>query len=147
MQSEIGLWVGFCIGCDFREPRARHHDARRGNRIFVERVKAGRINGMCDCEIIRVHNEELRIGGIPQAFRDSFHLSRETRCCKQKKERDQPVVQSHAWLLRACEESLAHASVSPPASMLADSEDRSQQKNDEHAQRDQSVSAVFFSKK
>jgi hypothetical protein len=56
--------MGLCIERDFGQPGARHHDACRSESILVPRVEARGINGMRDGEIVGVHNQEFRIGGV-----------------------------------------------------------------------------------
>ena len=58
----------FSVGSDLGEPGAGHHNAGGSNRVLVERVKAGNVNGVSHGEIVGVNDEEFRIGRIAQAF-------------------------------------------------------------------------------
>jgi len=79
MQAQVCVCVIFRERSDFGQPGTRHHDASGSNRILVESVKAGGINGMGNGKIIGVDDEEFRIGRVAQAFGYSLILWARTR--------------------------------------------------------------------
>ncbi len=79
MQTQIGIGMSFGISCDFGNPGASHQNARRGDSVFVECVKTGRIDRVSDTKIVGVDDEEFRIGGVAEAFRDRLGLGRKKR--------------------------------------------------------------------
>jgi len=99
MQAEVDVRMVFCVGSDFREPGARHHDAGGSNRILIERVKAGGVHGMSHSKIIGVDDEEFRIGWIAQAFGYSLILG--ARCASgetQEQAGHGKILQAHREL-------------------------------------------------
>ena len=70
MQAEIGVRMRPGVRGDLGDPRRRHHDARGRDGALVERVEACRIDGMGDGEIVRVENEELRVGRVAESLGD-----------------------------------------------------------------------------
>src|SRR6266436_1327087 len=68
VQTQIGVRMFLCVGSDFSEPGARHHDAGGSYGILVKRVEAGSVHGMGDGEIVGVDDKKFRVGRIAQAL-------------------------------------------------------------------------------
>jgi len=76
MQSQVGIGMRLGVVGNFRQPGTRHHGAGGRNRAGVQRIEAGRIDRVCDGEIVRMQDEELRSGRIAKAFGRGPRLSR-----------------------------------------------------------------------
>src|SRR5258708_17911963 len=61
MQTKIGVWMRFGIISNFREPRARHHDARGIDKTRSEAHDRRRVYRMSYADVIRVDDQELGI--------------------------------------------------------------------------------------
>jgi hypothetical protein len=74
-EIRIGMRLGVCG--DFGNPWSRDHHARGRDGAFVERLKARRIYRVRGSEIIRVQNQQLGVGWIPESLGDCPSLGRQ----------------------------------------------------------------------
>ena len=57
VDAEVGVRMCLCPVRDFRKPRARDQDARRGDPMLLERFDDGAVNGMRHTEVIGVNHQ------------------------------------------------------------------------------------------
>ena len=94
MQSQIRIRMRPGVGSNLSDPGRRHHNARRRNGPFVERVEARRVDRVRGAEIVRVQNQQLRAGGIAQSLGDVSILRGKIRC-EEKDENHGPEQRVH----------------------------------------------------
>jgi len=94
VQTEICIRVSLCVGGDFGDPGTRHHDACRRDGAVLEPGKACDVDGMGGGEIVRVKNEQFRVGGMAEALSYGFSL-RGKRRGKQKRYYRRPKEAVH----------------------------------------------------
>jgi hypothetical protein len=99
VQAEIEIGMRFRVVGDFREPRARHHDAGRVDETGVEGFDGRGIHGMRYADVIGVNNQQLRIAGVAKLFgkRLAVVLREKLRCrAQENQEQDEVVMRFHA---------------------------------------------------
>jgi hypothetical protein len=102
MQAQVGIRMSLCVGGDFGEPGARHHDAGGSYGILVKRVEAGSVHGMGDGEIVSMDDKKFRVGRIAQALGNGFILGARASCCEKNEEANGGVLwNAHRQLQRA----------------------------------------------
>ena len=71
MDAEVLLRVRLGIARDLGEPRARHHDRRRGHEAALERVYGGNVGGVAHAGVVAVYDEQFVRGLVAEALGES----------------------------------------------------------------------------
>src|SRR5437870_8247140 len=68
MHPEVGVSVGLRPMRCFREPGARHHDARRGDPVVLQGLLDSAVDGMRHTEVIGMNHQQAGVRGVTKTF-------------------------------------------------------------------------------